>query len=547
MVRWKRLFIQKILDKLERRIAQNNKVSSINRAEALERLRGILPKGKKKVRLRELKSTVKRGKSQFEELDKLISESTKIFESKQAKARQVKEFRDHLSEIRESVKIREDLIKKSLDRINKLEKLEKTRNVKLKLNLERQRLGKLVTDSKSLKSEIKSLMGRNKEFLTKKEFRRLIKSKGQSVSGGIDRILDSIRRKNIQFRTNIATGETIIVEKKGLGTKQVTASRGLKLELEQPKKKPVPPEKKPVREKPKPKKDKPKDKDDAKPIVEARQQSQGTQITVLVEPEVETDNTGPPEQPQKSPTAPPKPKKPAVLDLDEPKQKDKLKIKDPIVRAVQRGGLIIIQEDEVNPESGQKTRTKIKLDLKPGQINRQNQKKIIDTVTDIVTKGKTDQPPETIPFLIVPPTTETIPFLIVPPTTEEIIIQESILEKTSRTPGRQLPGDPFRRLPPITPALKSKLIKKHKELLKKKKKKKFVFQYTPTLDGVGLVKGKPQKIYTGFEVRGSKVVLNKPITVKRHKRGNLKHKMFVRKHGRRAAKFKGFSARRKKK
>jgi hypothetical protein len=85
------------------------------------------------------------------------------------------------------------------------------------------------------------------------------------------------------------------------------------------------------------------------------------------------------------------------------------------------------------------------------------------------------------------------------------------------------------------------LLKKIKKL-KKKKKYKFLFKYAPTLAGVGQ-KGTEKSFYSGFELRGSRLYYKKPILVHQHKRGNLKYKMFVRKHQRAKSRFKGFSKR----
>jgi len=93
---------------------------------------------------------------------------------------------------------------------------------------------------------------------------------------------------------------------------------------------------------------------------------------------------------------------------------------------------------------------------------------------------------------------------------------------------------PFK--PIIPPIILPKL--KKEELLRiiaelKKKKKKPIFQYTPTLAGLGEVStvSKLPK-FSGFEVRGSIIQL-KPVKVQRYKRKKLVNVPYVRKHSRR--------------
>ena len=72
-----------------------------------------------------------------------------------------------------------------------------------------------------------------------------------------------------------------------------------------------------------------------------------------------------------------------------------------------------------------------------------------------------------------------------------------------------------------------------KEYLKKLPKKNYVFQYSPTLGGIGQKATRTTGTFSGFEVRGNII---KPVLVHRHKRKTLVNKLFVRKHRRRKPK-----------
>ena len=69
----------------------------------------------------------------------------------------------------------------------------------------------------------------------------------------------------------------------------------------------------------------------------------------------------------------------------------------------------------------------------------------------------------------------------------------------------------------------------------KKKKKKVLFEYTPTLGGIGKQAERITGSFTGFEVRGNKISF-KPVVVKKHPRRNLKFKKFVKRYRRRKPK-----------
>jgi len=112
--------------------------------------------------------------------------------------------------------------------------------------------------------------------------------------------------------------------------------------------------------------------------------------------------------------------------------------------------------------------------------------------------------------------------------------KQDLIQKTILKPIPPPPEIIITKKPPKLPEIiKKKLEKLIKE--KKLKKRKLRFQYSPTLAGIGEKASRTVGKFTGLEVRGN-IIRLKPIKVKRHKRGNLKNKRFVRKHRRRKPK-----------
>jgi hypothetical protein len=168
------------------------------------------------------------------------------------------------------------------------------------------------------------------------------------------------------------------------------------------------------------------------------------------------------------------------------------------------------QEQQLDQDIVQQLKSQTIQDLSDTQIQALSQElapvPVLDPIVDVTPLPDDPTPPQLVEFLLDlpqnPPKNKRLPFWI--------------------------------ELPPS-------LLKKIKKL-KKKKKYKFLFKYAPTLAGVGQ-KGTEKSFYSGFELRGSRLYYKKPILVHQHKRGNLKYKMFVRKHQRAKSRFKGFSKR----
>jgi len=281
---------------------------------------------------------------------------------------------------------------------------------------------------------------------------------------------------------------------------------------------------------------KPKKSVGDKPEMVAKQV--GDQILLIEKPKL--PKVEKPDLKSKTSTKPDKPKTSQKAKSDEGLPSDKFKTKPKDGKPGKGKGTFLSKLEEssgtkagtkptpktstsegVVPDVAERIKDKVtgKQDQKAGQIKSLKIIPISATAVGVALTQKIT--PDSIPVQVTD--TQLIPFDPVPPTGG----------------GKKKKGKP-----PFGFRLKDELIR----LAKKSKKSRGIidFQFQPTLSGLGQKAGPPLKFYTGFEKRSGKITLNKPITVHKHKRSNLKNKLFVRKHGRNRAKFKGFSARNKK-
>lgn len=243
------------------------------------------------------------------------------------------------------------------------------------------------------------------------------------------------------------------------------------------------------------KKTKKKPVEPKEPIIEATDTEVSTregQVLLLKDPKTEVKVT----------TKDKVKEKPLIIEteLKQVTPKSKIKTKEKLILSIssQTGNIII---------NKQKDQQKLKIELKPKQDTKVKQK------DDIIEKLKEEIEEK---GLISQKTFSKLDDIFDEKTIQVTETVEDMIKKL--------------KVMPIAAITKQKIIEKIEKL---KKKKKILLQYTATLDGLGLVAGKPQKIYSGFETRGHIIKLKKPIVVKKHKRKTLINTPFVRKHRRR--------------
>lgn len=434
--------------------------------------------------------------------------------------KQKKEFRSELKELRQSIQRIDNEIKSSINNIKKTNNLEKTFSNQLSNNIESSKIKSLENDRKEVLKEIGNLMAKNNKFLTRKEQLKLIKSKAGKIQD-FETTLANLNKKAIQNyekskKEALKDISDIALErfkslqkaKKVIGKKfnKGKIAIGIKGQVTILKKKPI--IKKPIK------------KPSKGPITKVEQLLSQGQKLVLIPKIKTTKKTELPKINLK--TAKPDPEIKKIVSKAN-KIIEKGKVETTIIQSnKQKLNIIVKPKTDIT----QKLRQELiqKQESKIDQQQKQKREQIINQVQKIQQKQTVEQVQRALQD-IKQKIEQQIKFINKQPVTQRKKLISKIKTPLIRI---TIPPEIIKTNIPFYPKDDelNKLLKK----LKKKQKKSYVFEYTPTLGGLGLKSGVTTGRFTGFEVRGSVI---KPIKVKRHKRKTLKNKLFVRKHRRR--------------
>jgi len=462
----------------------SKKLRKIERKEILERLANEIPenkkvkyKGKKASRKEFRKLIIKKdlkGKlpeKRFDQIDELIKVNRlKKFPriTKSEYSKELKQTQNLIKDI--DVKIAD--LKKDINSINKYEN---TFGNQFAKNVNKDNIKSLLSRRKALVNEIIQYMDNNKQFLSEKQKRKLIRLKaGKQDRKGLIETLNKFLQEQSKIKqiseSKKAKGFKVRPEKYGEATKKKSTK------------------------KPKPKKSITKEgqillTEKSKKIIQKPKKAQPT-IQVLGQKNIRILPF-------------PKTKEQALQKLklsltNMSKQKIKSKPKQ---KQANKSISKLIEKIKQQP--------KIKIIQK---LNIKDQQKLINKVIQ-----KLNQKQTTISAL----GQKTVQ-------KQKIVTPIEVLDGKIRIPDIVTP-------PPIIPPKLKKEIEEEIAKLKKSKKRKLRYVYTATISGLGKRATRTVGPFTGFEVRGSQIIL-KPIKVKKHKRKSLVNKAFVRRHRRKKPK-----------